>query len=205
MKLRASNNIGLVAGLLGVSLLTGCGSSSNNSVKTYTQVDRLARPAVNEVFATVAPTTAGQAGRHQVNDMDNPTDDHAQLANDITNFMTNTAGRSTNITSAVVSVLVPDMMIADLSQTGSAAYLGVETNGATGGKFGGRKLTDDVVDISLGVIFGGTVPALGLAADDHHEIPSLTSDNVDQNTAPKHFLDGSMGGTPTFPYLGAPQ
>jgi hypothetical protein len=38
-------------------------------------------------------------------------------------------------------------MIADLSKSGPASYLGVETNGATGGLFGGRALTDDVVDI----------------------------------------------------------
>ena len=81
-----------------------------------------------------------------------------------------------------------------------AAYLGVETAGT----FGGRKLTDDVIDTSLGVIFGGTVPAVTGVADDGNEDNTLTKDNVDQNTAPKHFLDGSMGGAPTFPILGAP-
>ena len=55
-------------------------------------------------------------------------------------------------------------MRADLSQnTTKAAYLGVETAGATGSAFGGRALTDDVVDIDLGVIFGSTIPSLGLA------------------------------------------
>jgi hypothetical protein len=198
VKMRISTGVCLAAGLLGITLLAGCGGSSN-SVKTYTQIDRLARPAVNEVFATVANN------RHAVNDSDNPTNDSSQLANDIQTFMTGTAGRSQAITDVVKAVLVPDVMIADLSQTDSAAYLGSETGGATGGKFGGRKLTDDVVDISLGVIFGSTVPNLGLAADDGKEIASLTSDNVSYTTAPKHFQDGSMGGTATFPYLGPPQ
>src|SRR5579872_4014038 len=145
-----SPNIGQITAavaLLGLAALAGCegSSTSNPTRRTYSQVDRLARPAVNEVFATVAPTTAGQTGRHQVNDTDNPTDDSGQLANDIQTFMTGTAGRSQAITNVVKSVLVPDVMVADLSQPGPAAYLGVETGGATGGKYGGRKLTDDVV------------------------------------------------------------
>jgi hypothetical protein len=179
------------AGLCGLLALTGCGSSSNGP-QQFTQVDRLARPAVNEVFATVANN------RHQVNDQDNPTDDSGQLANDIQSFMVGTAGRSQAITDVVKAVLVPDVMKANLNQTGPAAYLAVETNGATGGgaKFGGRALTDDVVDTSLNVIFGSTIPNLGLAADDDHEITTLTSDHVDASG--KHF-------TATFPYLGAPK
>lgn len=117
--------------------------------------------------------------------------------------MTGTAGRSQATTDVVKAVLVPDVMIADLSKTGPAAYLGVETNGATGGTFGGRKLTDDVVDIDLGVIFGNTISKLGLAADDGKEIPTLTTDNVSYTTAPKHYQDGVVS-TAAFPYLGAP-
>jgi hypothetical protein len=157
---------------------------------TYRQKDRLARPVVNEVFATASN------GRHQVNDEISPIDDINEIANDIQSFMTFPAGRSQAITNVVKAVLVPDVMKADLSQTGPAAYLGYETGGATGGTFGGRKLTDDVVDISLGVVFGNTIPALGLAPDDGHEIPSLTSDNVGPEG--KHFVH-------TFPYLGAPR
>ena len=185
---------GAAAGLAALAL-AGCGSSSSDgggggSTQTFTQVDRLARPAVNEVFASVANN------RHQINDQDSPVNDKTQLANDIQAFMVGTAGRSQAITNVVKSVLVPDVMTADLSQGGNAAYLGVETGGATGGTFGGRKLTDDVVDTSLGVIFGSTVPTLGLAPDDGKEIPTLTSDNVGDGA--KHF-------TNTFPYLGAPK
>ena len=182
------------------ALVAGCGgsgSSSNNAgsgatkLVTFTQVDRLGRPAVNEVFATVAND------RHAINDTDSPTNDINELANDIQTFMTTTAGRSQAITNVVKSVLVPDLLKADLSQTGvKAAYLGVETGGATGSKFGGRGLTDDIVDTSLGIIFGSTVPTLGLAPDDGKEIQALTTDNV--GPGGKHF-------TAAFPYLGAPQ
>ena len=190
-------------------LVAGCGGSSSSSItpgtdkvivglwtttstaegSTYVQVDRLARPVVNEVFATVANN------RHQINDLNNPTDDPANLATDIDSFLTFPAGRSPAIRNVIKSVLAPDVLKFDLFNTDQAAYLGVETGGATGGKFGGRKLTDDVVDTSLGVVFGNTIPALGLAPDDGAEIPTLTSDHVDASG--KHF-------TSTFPYLGRP-
>jgi len=160
--------------LLAISVaLVGCGGSSSHHGTTvtrgpviglwtttsvpngsnYMQVDRLARPAVNELFATVANN------RHQINDQDNPTDDAANLKNDIESFLTDVPGRSTATKTVIESVLIPDVLKADLSKTDSAAYLGTETGGATGGKFGGRKLKDDVIDISLGIVFGNTVSA----------------------------------------------
>ena len=98
----------------------------------YNQQDRLARPAINEVLATVTDN------HHEINNKDNPTDDADNLKNDILTFMNFPAGRSAAISNALASVLVPDVMVADLSVTGvKAAYLGVETGGFTGSKFGG--------------------------------------------------------------------
>lgn len=188
-----------LACVLGLAALAGCGSD-NGGPKVYTQIDRLARPAVNEVFATVANN------RHAINDTAIPTQDGQPgfLIDDIQFFMINAAGRSQATTDFVKSVLVPDVLVADLSQAGPAAYLGVETAGKTGGLFGGRKLTDDVIDTSLGVIFGNTVFALGGAPDDGKEIPTLTTDNVSFTTAPKHFQDGVVSAA-VFPYLGPAQ
>lgn len=193
-------NIWKLSGALSVVAigLAGCGGGNGNggiipNVGTnnvlYDQQERLARPIVNEVLATVAER------RHRVNNTDNPTDDAGQLQTDIKGFLKFPAGRSDAITNVVAAVLVPDVMKADLSQSGPAAYLGVETGGATGGKFGGRKLQDDVVDTSLGIVFGNTIPALGLAPDDGNEKPTLTTDNVD---ASGHQYSS------TFPYLQAP-
>jgi hypothetical protein len=201
--IKVTSPVLLIATAVAIAGCGGSGSSNSSSnsnsgggtsptlAATYTQVDRLGRPAVNEVFATVAND------RHAINDTDSPTNDKNELANDIQTFMTTTAGRSQAITDVVKAVLVPDLMVADLSQTGvKAAYLGVETGGATGSKFGGRALTDDIVDTSLGIIFGNTVPSLDLAPDDGKEIAALTTDNV--GPGGKHF-------TATFPYLGVPQ
>lgn len=165
-------------------------TSVANGSGSFTQQDRLARPIVNEVFATVT------ARRHEANNKINPTQDPGQIRNDIPNFMKFPAGRSDAIANVVAAVLVPDTMTADLSQPGPAAYLGVETGGATGGKFGGRKLTDDVVDISLGVIFGNTIPALGLAPNDGKALPQFTTDNVGFQA--KRYKN-------TFPYVGDPR
>jgi len=165
-------------------------TTSTPNGATYKQIDRLARPVVNEVFATVANN------RHEINDEDSPPNDVNELKNDIETFLTSPANRSPQTRAVIESVLVPDMMKADLSQAGDAAYLGYETGGATGGKFGGRKLTDDVVTTSLGIVFGNTISALGLAPDDGNEIPTLTDDHV--GPGGKHFIA-------SFPYLGAPQ
>ncbi|RYG25141.1 DUF4331 domain-containing protein [bacterium] len=156
----------------------------------WRQMDRLARPAINEVFATVAND------QHKQNDEIGPADDKFYLKPDIEDFMLNVAGRSSAITNVVTAVTVPDMLKVDLSKMDKAAYLGVETGGFTGGKFGGRALADDVVDLSLYIIFGTAISDLGLAPADGNQIPSLTSDNVDASG--KHFLS-------SFPYLGEPR
>jgi hypothetical protein len=184
----------------------------------FKQLDRLNRPAINEVFATFA--------QHQANNTTTPNDDAATIGPEIVSFTETVGGRSSAIANVLKAVLTPDVQIADMSGTSDSCigtdpgtcnnYLGIETGGATqlpkGLKpFGGRALTDDVIDISLGAIFGNTVPALGLAPDDNNESdgradnsfpsghrPNLTSDGVTWQTAPKHF-------TTTFPYVGAPQ
>jgi len=186
------------AGLVAVAAITGCGGGGGGSTgtgpfvpgsTTFRQQDRLARPAVNEVLATFA------GGRHLANDTDNPTDDPTQLKNDIEAFLTHPQHtRSPAIRTVIENVLVPDVMIADLAKPGPAAYLGVETNGATGSAFGGRKLSDDVVDTSLKIIFGTTISDLGLAPPDGKQIPTLTSDNVGPS-------NNSIG---AFPYLRPP-
>lgn len=180
----------------GANLVTSTGkiglwtTTNVKSGAVYTQQDRLANPVVNEVFATFANN------RHKVNNLAAPTQDPTQLASDIQSFMTDAAGRSQATTDVVKAIFNQDIMMADLSQAGGGAYLGVQTNGATGSKGGGRELGDDVVDISLGAVFGRTISDLGLAPADGKDIPTLTSDNV--GAGGKHF-------TATFPYIGAPR
>lgn len=156
----------------------------------FTQVERFARPAVKEVLTTFES--------HDAINRDIPRNGDRTFKSMIYSFTTQVAGRSPAIANVLATVLTPYVMEADLSQRGPAAYLGVETGGATSpvhSKFGGRALKDDIIDISLHAIFGNTVPALHLAPDDHHESPCLETDNV--GPGQHQFFN-------TFPYLGNP-
>ena len=181
--------LGLSA-VLGASLAACNGGSSGNfnpnhqTSAKYVQVELLSRPAVKEAFESFSS--------HDTTNRTEPYNDPT-LQSQIGSFTLNF--RSQANASALQSILYPNEMVADLSQaTTSASYLGVETGGATGSKFGGRGLSDDVIAISLGALFGNTLSALGVIADDHKEIPCLANDNVSydkQNTS-------------TFPYIQAP-
>ena len=175
------------SGKINVWASTSVKEASSPYGVAYTQIERLARPAVKEAFEAFE--------QHDTTNRSAPTQDGA-LADAIVSFTKTVAGRSNATADVLKAVLIPDEMSADLSQTGvRAAYLGAETGGATGSKFGGRGLSDDVIDISLGAIFGNTVAALKLAPDDGKESKCLTSDNV---TASGHrYLD-------RFPYIGNP-
>lgn len=201
------------AGRIGVWATT---SVVENTPGVYTQIERLARPAVKEAFQMFAS--------HDRTNRSSPYDDPL-LPADIYKFMTDPrpagAGRSPEIGKAVEGLLIPDEMTADLAAPGGARYLAVETRGKSGlpisvirlvpnsgiygikkalgdpyRHFGGRDFASPVIDLSLGAIFGSLVPKLGLAPEDHHETACLTSDNV--TPAGKHFR-------PDFPYIGEPR
>ncbi len=156
----------------------------------FYQVERWGRPAVKEVFEPFAL----HAKSNHAEPYDDPT-----LAGAIYATMTATkpvgAGRSAAIASALVRVLIPDEMRVDLAATGRATYLGIETEGRhRSHRFGGRDPRSPAIALSLGAIYGKTIPNVGLARDDRAETPCLTSDGTKPARA---TLDG-------FPYLPEP-
>jgi hypothetical protein len=158
--------------------------SSTPAATTYTQIELLSRPAVKEAFELFDD--------HNKTNRSEPYDDPV-LKSQIKSFALNFRNQKTAAT--LQAVLYPNVMKADLSQNvTTASYLGYETGGATGSKFGGRALSDDVIDISLGALFGNTLSALGLIPDDHKEAPCLTTDNVGYDKM----------NTTTFPYIQSP-
>jgi hypothetical protein len=186
--------LGLVAVALAGALAGGCSSSSSGlppsnpqpppAGTVYKQIELLSRPAVKEAFELFED--------HNKTNRSEPYNDPV-LKGQIKSF--SLMFRSKTWAETLQAVLYPNVMKADLSQnTTKAAYLGYETGGATGSKFGGRALDDDVIDISLGAIFGNTLSALGLIPDDHKEAPCLTTDNVAYDKS----------NTATFPYIQAP-
>jgi hypothetical protein len=164
------------------------GGTAQNRQVAYNQIELLSRPAVKELFEVFAD--------HAKTNVREPYNDPTIQAS-ISNFMTNVAGRSSAIANVVTEVLYPNELSADLSQPGPAAYLGVETGGATGSKFGGRGLTDDVIDTSLGVVFGNTIPALGLTPDDGKENLCLANEHVSSG-------QGGVQTQSAFPFIGPP-
>jgi hypothetical protein len=170
-----------VPGLLGNA--TQRANVAHSAPTVYTQIELLARPAVKEAFETFAD--------HSKTDRAEPYKDNL-LKSQIGSFTENF--RSSTIAGALQSILYPNEMKVDLSQnTTTAAYLGVESGGATGSKFGGRALDNDIITLSLGAIFGNTLSYLGVA-DDHKELPCLTTDNVSYQSK----------STMTFPYIQKP-
>jgi hypothetical protein len=192
--------VGLVALALAGAVVGGCSSrsaqgwipggsqapaaASAGTATSYKQIELLSRPAVKEAFELFED--------HNKTNRSEPYADpvlQAQIKSFAMMF------RSKTWADTLQAVLYPNVMKADLSQkTTKAAYLGYETGGATGSKFGGRALDDDVIDISLGAIFGNTLSALNLIPDDHKEVPCLTTDNVAYDKS----------NTTTFPYIQAP-
>jgi hypothetical protein len=154
----------------------------------------LSRPAVKELFEKFVD--------HQISNASEPYAD-TTLQGEIQSFTD--ALRPPNATigsdygKALAGVLYPNWITADISQTGGAAYLGNETGGATSATkstFGGRAITDDVIAISLGAVFGGTLPALKLQPEDNEENNCISNDNTPQRA--------SQTPPATFPYLAVP-
>jgi hypothetical protein len=189
----------LAAGALGLGL-AAC--SNNKAVPsslpiggdshTYTQIELLSRPAVKELFEKFVD--------HQTTNAAEPYNDPT-LQGEIQSFTDalRPPKNGADYGATLAKVLYPNEYAVDLSQAGPAAYLGYETGGATSATkstFGGRGVTDDVVDISLGAVFGNTLPTLGLIADDGQENNCLSKENVAQNA--------TQVPTTTFPYLAGP-
>ncbi len=179
---------------------------------TYVQIERLGRPAVNEgllvsnnklvAFNSIPPT------------LDLATDNPAVLevlteasfALDLVDSLegTNTFGDGFN--SEVVTGFLPDVMRIDTSKAippGTAAYNGdfVLVRGTKAAMLtGGRKIEDDVIDITLSYLVAGD-PSGGTIKD------NVSYQGTAGNSSQGHkLLNGqtSYGGPATWPFLATP-
>ena len=184
-----------VASGLGMGLAACSGSNSVTLTPpppvvntTYYQIERLSRPAVKEVFEPFV--------QHQTSNAAEPYNDPTLQA-DIK--ATEDALRPPNKTlgsdygAAIAGVLYPDEYLVNLDGA-KGGFLGAEV-AALGAPFGGRTVTDDVVNLELGVAFGTTLSALGLQPADNETNYCLSKENVVASAGPQP--------TNTFPYLAA--
>ncbi|MDN3724077.1 DUF4331 family protein [Aequorivita sp. SDUM287046] len=158
----------------GGSACTPCGEVLDFS-GTYIQEDQMGRPGINTIFGTT--------GFKDAFNVTVPSEMQAAFQNKFqTNLLTLNPAYTTNALGLnaedFTTVLSNDVLW--LAQSGVTTYLnGTEI-------LTGRALSDDVIDVSLLLIFGGP---------DGSENPGLTSDGVPANDAT--FAT-------TFPYLADP-
>lgn len=190
----------LLLGALGLGV-TGCGNNGSPVVLTpqppaqnvaYTQIERLSRPAIKEVFEPFQD--------HQISNTLEPYNDPT-IKNDI--IVTEDALRAPTATTdygkALAGLLYPDEYTVDLSAGAPAGadkeyFLSNEVEKA----FGGRAPNDDVIDLELSALFGNTLSAIGAIADDGEENTCLSAQNITAGEDP------SKQSTNTFPYLPTP-
>jgi hypothetical protein len=189
--------------LVALALVTGCADNGptgmspadlakteGNGAKVYDQVEFLGNPLVSEVTIVKA--------NHDAYNRTMPYGP-AAFRQETEQFIVNVAGRPLPYAQTVAGVLYAqsDMLIVDSSKPASTAgwltwALGPAYNGQNPG-WGGRKLSDDVVDIGLVAIFSSLLSPAG-ASCAPFQLP-LCTDNVPANDKP--FMS-------TFPYLAAP-
>lgn len=164
------------------SFLAACSDSDSatspsgaNSVRVYNQVERLGNPLVSEVFFPKRD--------HGLHNASAPATDVANGFGDKIKAFTNAFDRGPMIASTLAAVLVPDMLLVFPNRApASAGWL----SWALASGYGGRKLSDDVVDAGLTAIFGKLLDPSAAV------LTGLTSDNVSMSTR-------SFG--TAFPYL----
>ena len=161
-------------------LITGTRSADSRSGRVFTQRERLGNPLVSEVMIRKA--------RHHDHNTGIPSTDVAEFTGDLTGFVTGTAGRDAGYANTIAGALLPDMLVTYPRRDNANPATPVYWLSWVFGGYGGRSLTDDVVDIGLGAIFGS------LLGNSNNVTPGLTTDNVNSN-------DVAFGSA--FPYLAA--
>ena len=161
-------------------LITGTRPTASRSGRVFTQRERLGNPLVSEVMIRKA--------RHHDHTPGIPSTDVAEFTDDLTGFVTGVAGRDAAYANTIAGALLPDMLVTYPRRDNANPATPVFWLSWVFGGYGGRSLTDDVVDIGLGAIFGS------LLGNTANVSPDLTTDNVNSN-------DVAFGST--FPYLAA--
>jgi hypothetical protein len=179
----------LAIGTAALAAVAACGDSDTTSpinqvtnIRTYDQVQRLGNPLVSEVFLPKKD--------HPYHGSIGPADDVAAFAGTVKGFVAAFRPQATTLQTTLASVLLPDMLIIQTDKPqSSAGWL----SWALANGYGGRKLTDDVVDVGLSAIFSDLLDATQFVCKPF-TLP-LCTDNI----APHSTF------STTFPYVAAPK
>ncbi|MGI8618393.1 MAG: DUF4331 family protein [Gemmatimonadaceae bacterium] len=176
-------------GVVGIILIAGaCDDNdpiSPSSTRVFNQIERLGNPLVSEVFFPKRD--------HGLHNTKGPASDPLTMAAGGTDVpghirtFVSSFNRSATIGNTLATVLSPDMLMVFPNRAGTTAGW---LSWALANGYGGRKLSDDVVDAGLTAVFGTLLdPNAGTVA-------GLTSDNVPATVR-------SFG--TAFPYLEVPR
>jgi hypothetical protein len=185
---RARRLLAIGAAFSALVLAAACGSDNNGTTapiqttRMFNQVQRLGNPLVSEVFLAKKD--------HPFHGSIGPSDDAASFGANVKGFVAAFRPQATTLQNTLASVLLPDMLIVQTDKAGSSA--GWLTWALANG-YGGRKLTDDVVDTGLSAIFSDLLDPTQ-AVCKPGALP-LCTDNVGSHST---F-------TTTFPYLAPPK
>ncbi len=190
----------------------GGANAQNSQALVYQQIERLARPAVNEgllfsndklnAFNSIPPTLDLATSNKTVLSV-------LQEASASLDLVDSLEGKNTfgdGFDSEVVAGFLPDVMRIDTAKdipVGTAAYNGdfVVVEGTKAAMLtGGRKIEDDVMDITLSYLVAGD-PSGGAVKD------FVSYEGASGNIAQGHKkLNGqsAYNGAATFPFLAAP-
>jgi hypothetical protein len=178
----------LAAVALTLTVAAGCSSDKTTAPatattpRTYDQVQRLGNPLVSEVFLFKKD--------HPFHGSIGPSGDVAAFSDELKGFVAAFRPNATTLQTTLASVLLPDMLVIQTNMDpGTAGWL----SWALSNGWGGRKLTDDVVDVGLTAIFSTLLDSTQ-AVCAPFQLP-LCTDNIGSHAT---F-------TATFPYLGVPK
>src|SRR6266545_6553332 len=164
-----------ITGLMTLALVFSIGACNDDTLLTgidtnriYTQIERLGNPLVSEVFFPKRD--------HGLHNNKSPIDDSKTMAaggsdvpGHIRSFVSSFPTRTEKTITTLQTVLAPDELLVFPNRTGSTAGW---LSWALASGYGGRKLSDDVVDVGLSAVFGNALDAA------QQVLAGLTSDNV---------------------------
>jgi len=185
-----------IAGLMTLALVvtaSACNDSTElvgvDTNKVYVQIERLGNPLVSEVFFPKRDHGLHN-NKSPIDDIRTMQDGGTDVPGHIRSFASQFS-RSEKIIATLGGVLAPDELLVYPNRSTAAGNVGWLTWALKpGAGYGGRMLSDDVVDAGLTAVFGNLLDASAPV------VAGLTSDNVPASV--RSFSSA-------FPYLEAPR
>jgi hypothetical protein len=162
----------------------------------YVQIELLSRPAIKEAFENFNDHKITNKVEPYAGSPADPLQAEIKATENTLRPPKTTPTGPADYGAALQGILYPNEIAVNLASGDKASYLAVETGGATGGTFGGRDISDDVINTDLGAAFGTTLSALKVQPDDGQANNCISKQNVAQSPSQQKIA--------SFPYFAPP-